>query len=521
MKRLLKIAGIVIAALLLIAIALPFVIDANRFRPMLESRLSAALGREVRVGNLKLTILSGGVTADDLSIADDPAFSRTAFLEAKSLQAGVDLHALIFSRRVAVTSIAIDQPQIWLLQSPAGDWNFSALGAGSSAKAAPAAPASASDLDLSVKLVKISNGRFTVGRIGTHLKPIVLENVNVQLSDFAVASSFPFSANMKVAGGGAIKLDGKAGPIDRSDVATTPASLTLHVDKLDLAGSGLNEIAPELAGLVSFDGSGQHGASGIELTGKLKVDKLKLSAKGRPARRTLELDFHVAHDLKKRSGRVHQGDIHFGSALTRLVGSYTPVGDSFALDMTVDGPPMPVQELEGLLSALGVVLPNGTSLQGGTAHVQATIQGPIDQLLVFGSVSMNDTKLVGFDLSNRMKGIEQLAGIKTSPDTEIQQLSGNVKMAPDGIETDTVSLVLPAIGNVSGAGTIDPNNTLNFQMIAAVQTSGLAAGLRDEPIPFTITGTCAEPVFHASIAGAVKGEMKGLVKGLLGKKPKK
>jgi hypothetical protein len=94
-------------------------------------------------------------------------------------------------------------------------------------------------------------------------------------------------------------------------------------------------------------------------------------------------------------------------------------------------------------------------------------------------------------------------------------------MAPDGIETDSVSLVLPAIGNVSGAGTIDPNNTLNFQMIAAVQTSGLAAGLRDEPIPFTITGTCAEPVFHASIAGAVKGEMKGLVKGLLGKKPKK
>jgi AsmA protein len=520
MKRLLKIAGIVIAALLLVAIALPFVIDANRFRPMLESRLSAALGREVKVGNLKLALLSGGVTADDLSIADEPAFSRTAFVQAKSLQAGVDLGTLVFSRRVAVTSIAIDQPQIWLLQSPAGDWNFSALGAGLSARPAPA-PASASNLDLSVKLVKISNGRVTVGRIGTHLKPVVLENVNVQLSDFAVAGSFPFSANMKVAGGGAIKLDGEAGPIDRDDVATTPASLTVHVDKLDLAGSGINEIAPELAGLVSFDGSGQHGASGVELTGKLKVDKLKLSPKGRPATRVLELDFHVAHDLKKRSGRVHQGDIHFGGALTRLVGSYTPVGDTFAVDMTVAGPPMPVQELEGLLPALGVVLPNGTSLRGGTASVQATIQGPIDQLLVFGSVTVNDTKLVGFDLSNRMKGIEQMAGLKTSPDTEIQQLSGNVKMAPEGIETDSLSLVLPAIGNVSGAGTIDPNNTLNFQMKAAVQTSGLAAGLRDEPIPFTITGTCAEPVFHASIAGAMKGEVKGLVKGLLGKKPRK
>jgi AsmA protein len=521
MKRLLKIAGMVIAALLLVGIALSFLIDANRFRPMLESKLSAALGREVKVGNLKLTLLSGGVTADDLSIADDPAFSRTAFVQAKSLHVGVNLGALIFSRRVAVTSIAIDQPQIWLLQSAAGDWNFSTLGAKSSAQAAPAGPASASNLDLSVQLVKISNGRFTVGRTGSRLKPVALENVNVQLSDFAAASSFPFSANMKVAGGGAIKLDGKAGPIDRNDVATTPASLTLHVDKLDLAGSGLNEIAPELAGLVSFDGSGQNAASGIELTGKLKIDKLKLSAKGKPATRALELDFHVAHDLKKRSGRVHQGDIHFGNALTRLVGRYTPQGDSFAVDMAVDGPPMPVQELEGLLPALGVVLPNGTSLQGGTAGVKATIQGPIDRLTIAGSVTMNNTRLVGFDLSNRMKEIEKLAGIKASPDTEIQLLSGNVKMAPEGITTDSLSLVLPAIGNVSGAGTIDPNNTLNFQMKAAVQTSGLAAGLRDEPIPFTVTGTCAEPVFHASIASAVKGEMKGLVKGLLGEKPKK
>jgi AsmA protein len=120
-----------------------------------------------------------------------------------------------------------------------------------------------------------------------------------------------------------------------------------------------------------------------------------------------------------------------------------------------------------------------------------------------------------------MKEIEKLAGIKASPDTEIQQLSGSVKMAPEGITTENLSLVLPAIGDVSGAGTIDPSNALNFKMQAAVHTSGLAAGLRNEPIPFTVTGTCAEPVFHASIASAVKGEVKGLLKGLLGEKPRK
>jgi AsmA protein len=51
--------------------------------------LTAALGRQVKVGNLSLSLLSGGVTADNISIADDPAFSKTPFVQAKSLNVGV------------------------------------------------------------------------------------------------------------------------------------------------------------------------------------------------------------------------------------------------------------------------------------------------------------------------------------------------------------------------------------------------------------------------------------------------
>ena len=88
MKRGLKILGIVVGVLIVILIAVPFFIDANAFRPKLESELSDALGRPVKVGNLSLSLLSGGVTADDISIADDPAFSKTAFVQAKSLKVG-------------------------------------------------------------------------------------------------------------------------------------------------------------------------------------------------------------------------------------------------------------------------------------------------------------------------------------------------------------------------------------------------------------------------------------------------
>src|SRR6266478_1860210 len=129
MKRFLKILAIVIVVLIVIAIAIPFFIDANVFRPRLESELTDALGRQVKVGNLSLSLLSGGVTADNISIADDPAFSKTAFVQAKSLKVGVELIPLIFSKSLNVTEITLNQPEISLVHSENGEkWNFSSLG---------------------------------------------------------------------------------------------------------------------------------------------------------------------------------------------------------------------------------------------------------------------------------------------------------------------------------------------------------------------------------------------------------
>src|ERR1039457_3572859 len=129
MNRNLKIAAIVVGALILLVIIIPFFIDANTFRPKLESELSDALGRPVKVGNLSLSLFSGAVKADDISIADDPTFSKTAFVQAKSLKVGVELIPLIFSKSLNVTELTLNQPQINLVRSKDGDkWNFSSLG---------------------------------------------------------------------------------------------------------------------------------------------------------------------------------------------------------------------------------------------------------------------------------------------------------------------------------------------------------------------------------------------------------
>ncbi len=529
MRRALKWVGIFLAVFVLAVVSLPFLINVNQFKPMLESELSTVLNREVKLGNLKLSLLSGEVTAEDLSVAEDQAFGKPAFIRAQSLSVGAEMWPFLMSRRLIVTYLTIDQPEIALVQAPSGDWNFSSLGGKTKRSQPPAPDPGTAPLDLSVKLVKITNGRLKLGRTLGHWKPLVLEQVNIELRDFSAVEAFPFTLSGRVGGGGTIQLNGNAGPINPTDSAMTPVNASLKVAQLDLASSGMNDFAPDLAGLVSLVGTGLSDGRIMQVAGKLKAEKLKLSKKGTPATRPVEFDFTAHHDLRKHSGTLRQGDIHIGGALAHLTGTYAEQGESMMLNMKLAGPHMAMPELESLLPALAVVLPEGSRLDGGTASAILTMQGPADKLVTSGSLALNNFRLMGFDLPKKMASIEKLAGIKGGADTEIETLSADVHVAPDGASAQGIKLVVPAIGYLSGAGTVSPANDLDFKMSATVHTSGLLAIVANTPIPFAVYGTCANPVFVPDMKAVVKEKVKavegglekatgGLIKGLLGGK---
>jgi AsmA protein len=530
-KPILKWIGIFFAVVLLAVVATPFLINVNQFRPTLESELSAALGREVKLGNLRLKILSGEVTADDLSVAEDPAFGKPAFLRAKSLHVGVELWPFLFSRKLIVTDLTIDHPEIALVQSPSGDWNFSSLGGKSAKASAPPPAAGSAPLDLSVKLVKVTSGSLSLGRTIGHRKPLLLEQVDIALRDFSATSSFPFSLSTKIRGGGALTLEGTAGPINPADSAMTPVNLRLNVTQLDLAGSGMADMAPDIAGLVTLTGAGDSDGKTMRLKGQLKAERLKLAMKGAPATRPVEFDFAVLHDLRRHSGTLQQGDIHIGKAPARLSGTYSEQGDSLILNMKLAGPNMPVQELEAMLPAMGVILPAHTSLQGGSASMNLAMEGPADRLVTSGSLGLSNTRLTGFDLSKKMALVERLSGIKAASDTEIETLSASVRVAPEGTEARDIKLVVPSIGDLSGGGTVSPASALDFKMSATVHAAGLLSAVGNRQIPFTIAGTASEPVFRPDMKAVVMDQVRNidgpvgkaagsLIKGLFGGKKK-
>src|SRR5271169_4445798 len=124
-----------VVLLLLVFLLVPLFVNANTFRPTLETQLSAALGRKVTLGNLSFSVFSGSLVADNVSIADDPAFSTKPFLQAQSLHIGVEVAPLLLHRQLLVTSFVADSPSINLVHNAQGVWNFSNIGSNAASRA--------------------------------------------------------------------------------------------------------------------------------------------------------------------------------------------------------------------------------------------------------------------------------------------------------------------------------------------------------------------------------------------------
>ena len=516
MKKPLVIVGIIVVVLLLIVVLLPFVINVNRFKPELETKLTTALGRKVEIGNIGLSIISGSVNVDNLVIADDPAFSHSPFLQAKELKAGVALMPLIFSGKLEVSSFTITEPQVSVLKSPSGKWNFSSLGAGATQTSSSSAPA-----NFSVEELKLTNGTMVVGSVGTR-KTQTYQNMDLDASDLSYTSQFPFKFSAKTPGDGSIKIEGKAGPINATDASLTPLSATVNIDHLDLASTGFVEASSGLAGLIDFTGDLASDGQQMTSKGTLKADKIKAVAGGSPSKVPLNVDYETAYDLKKQTGVLKTGEVHIGKGLAHLTGSYDTSGATAKVQMKLNGSGMPVPDLEGMLPAVGVTLPSGASLTSGSLNLNLAIAGPVDKLVITGPVDLSDGKLSGFNLKSKLGALSSFPGLGGGgggSDTEIQKLAATIHFDPSGTQANDLIVIVPSIGTVTGTANVSAGGQLNCKMSAklaggmGVATSALTSfggGKNSNGIPFTVTGTTSNPIFLPDVKGMAGNMAKGL-----------
>jgi AsmA protein len=253
MKGFLKWSVIIVGCLVVVIIAalvlIPMFVDVQKYKPMLESKVTEATGRPFSVGDdLSLSLFPwAGLSFSDLRLGNPDGFTEKDFITLKSFEVRVKLLPLI-SRDIQIKRFVLNEPYIVLVKNKKGrtNWEQPKQQSKDTSKPkeekAPTDDSSGFDLPISALTVgnlAIKNGtalwidhttdtRQEVSDINLALKDVSLERP-VQLTFSALMDKKPVS------------LEGTVGPFGQSFQAEKiPMDLSLKALKqlvLRLKGS--------------------------------------------------------------------------------------------------------------------------------------------------------------------------------------------------------------------------------------------------------------------------------------------
>lgn len=524
-KRWLLTGALVLGVFLLVVILVPFFLNADSFRPTIETQLSKTLGRNVNMGKLSFSLLQGSLIADEIVISDDPAFSSVPFMQAKSLEVGVRIIPFLMHREVSITGLTIDTPSIQLIEHTNGKWNYSSLGisdsqTNTSKEQSPVA-------GFSIGQLKIVGGSALVSTIPQTAKALEYSDVNLTVKQFSFDKSFPFELSAKLPGDGTLNLTGDAGPISQKDTSQTPFHAKLQLREFDPVAVGLIDRNRGISMGNDVDADLTSDGVNASSSGKIKASRLQLAPKGSPAQEPIDIDYTVSRNLASREGTVSDIAIHAGSAVVHVKGTFKAAPEGTILNLRLDAPALPIEQIERLLPILGVRLPSGSTLQGGTLTANLTVNGPATAPTTTGPVEINNTKLAGFDLGSKIEGLTPIGGMGNG--TEIRVLKAVLNSSSQGVRFTNIYGEMPQIGTASGDGVVTPTGELDFHLTAKVNNStaagslanqavntvgGLVGGLlnpnakatpiANRGIPLTITGTSSSPSIRANVGAMLR-----------------
>src|SRR5262249_49669805 len=99
----------------------------NRNKDWLAGQVENALGRKVSFSEIGVQLFGGfGARIKDLTIADDPAFSKDDFLKAGDVQVSIRLWPALFGR-YEVKRVELVRPEVTIIRTKDG-FNYDSIG---------------------------------------------------------------------------------------------------------------------------------------------------------------------------------------------------------------------------------------------------------------------------------------------------------------------------------------------------------------------------------------------------------
>jgi AsmA protein len=242
------IVGGLIVLVILVVIITPMVVDVQKYKPQIESKVSEITGRPFTLGgDLDLSVFPWvGVALSDIHLGNPEGFDQKDLLSVKTFEVRVKLLPLL-SKDIQVKRFVVDSPRIILEKRKDGKTNWEGLGKSSEKGPAKEETKESTPTEgLPIKALAVDEFAITNGLVtyidqtnGTRRE---LSDFNLRLQDVSMEDPIrlALSANLDDQ---PISVEGKVGPIGKD-----PGKGTIP---LDLALKALKELDMRVKGKIA------------------------------------------------------------------------------------------------------------------------------------------------------------------------------------------------------------------------------------------------------------------------------
>src|SRR5271166_4455472 len=535
MRKLAIFAVAVVVIVVGLVLALPHLIDVNQYRGQIQSQLQQRLNRPVQLGAMSLAVFPLRVEVNDVVIGDDPSFSsKVPFAQVGQLDVSIALLPLL-AKNIQVDSLELKGAKIEIIRNAQGLWNFSTAGSNVAPPAQQAppsqpppsekqtAPSSAPSTSggFSLAELKITDSQIAITDEQKHQARVVYDHIDVTLKDYSPGKPFSLDATARLPGTGAqaLQLVGEGGPVNNSDLASTPFKGKVNLKEVSLSGAQkfLNSAALQGTDAV-ISGSTDLSTSGGKMgaNGSLKLENAVI--RGVQVGYPISAEFDLTDDLNNDVLQIKKGSLKLGSTPLSINGTINTKPTPSLLDVNLSASDASIQEVARLAAAFGVAFSPNTKIAGQlTANVHA--QGPTDHLALNGNINGKNLEVTGSDIPQPVKvpaidltmtpqqiqsnqftatsgattlaaqmTLSQYAGNSPTVDATIKTVNGKVEELLGIAKAYGVSAVegMSGSGNISldvrATGPIKNTDAMNFSGSGALQNASLKMPSLTKPL---------------------------------------
>jgi uncharacterized protein YhdP len=533
----------VVVVLLLLAFAIPYFVNVDRYRDTIADAIAKQTGRKVTLGGIRLHLLPGAaLTVDELHVGNPDGFPQGDLLSADEIRVNVALGPLL-SRTIHINSIDLVHPKVSLVTDSTGKNNYT-FTPSPSASAAPAkAPAPAGEspsvsLD-EIDSVNLTGAEVMVGAVvrGAVLSSTDVKGINFTLHNFVLTPMriHDWQAESTLTGVN-LTLGGWSEP-----VAFRSGQVTLAGGKMDAQFVADLAKASDIKGTLSIPDV-EHPQVNFELSAsELDIDKLIAVAGGQspstPATPTppspkasaapsgpSELVAHGHINVEKITTKpyaVGPANVEIRVYTDRAelwpisIGMYGgTLQISSRVDRATDPPRFTANVQMRNLDVAKVldVTPSARGKVSGTGELDLQLLGSLSDewkktLSGTGKFAVRNGHLPGVSLGSMVESLAKSAGLGAiGGDTPFTVLEGDINIAGQRVSSKQLHLDSPS-GVVTLSGSVGMDSTLDYQGTvalnpAAIAGSGAAASIVGGligsrvgkiTVPFNLEGTIDSP----------------------------